>query len=74
MQGTTASILPDKEMGSLCLQLRLEVEFQEQFTSGIKGKERGGELSGSVSFFEGVRWGNLGPFEDGEAEGVEGRA
>lgn len=50
------------------------MEFQEQFTSGIKGKERGGELSGSVSFFEGVRWGNLGPFEDGEAEGVEGRA
>lgn len=61
------------------------MEFQEQVTTinnGIKGKERGGEESGSACFFEGVRWENLGPSEDGEeginqdeeAGDVEGRA
>lgn len=74
---------PDKDVGRLCLQLRLEAEFQELVTTTMTSKgRRKVQQSGSVSFFEDVRWENLGPFEDGEeeinqdgeAEGVEGRA
>lgn len=61
---------PDKEVGRLCLQLRLEAEFPELVTTTVASKrKRKVEQSCSVSFFEGVRSENLGPSEDGE-EGI----